>query len=128
MNVEKIALIAKTIKEADLSGFYMIGTIEGVDFSTKGKGQINGQDVEWDTAIKLKFVTKIDTIKTINGIDVPTQKLVSNIIKLPCNDDQVPTLVAKYNKLIGKQVIAPIQTSDNSSFKTLETNIHELSI
>jgi hypothetical protein len=123
MKVEKIKEISSLIKTAELSGTILIGKIDGVDFTASGKLE-NG--TSYGASVKLKFTSSIDSSKNVNGVSIPTKKLISQIIKIPTDDNSLPMMVAKYNGMIGKDVIIPLQVSDNSSFTTFDTNVFEL--
>jgi hypothetical protein len=125
MKIEKINEIAKVVKNCDLSGTILIGKIDGVDFTTSGKLE-NGNP--YGASVKLKFVSSINTFKLVNGIEVPTKKLITQIIKIPTDDNSLISLVTKYNNLIGKDVIIPLQVADNSSFTTADNNVFELAV
>lgn len=123
MKIEKLNEISKVAKLAELTGTFLIGKIDGVDFTSSGRLE-NG--TQYGASVKLKFTTSIDTVKKLNGIDIPTQKLVAQIIKIPTDDISLSAMVLKYNKLIGKEVIIPLEPADNSTFSSRDSNIHEL--
>ncbi len=105
-------------------GNYIYGTLDGVDFVSSGV--IAETKQKYGASVKLKFTTSFDITKKVNGIDIPTQKLISQIIKIPTEDTNLSSLVVKYNKMIGKEVIIPLQPADNSTFSSRDSNIHEL--
>jgi hypothetical protein len=111
-NLDQLNKVANGLKGK--SGCFLIGKIEGVDFTAAGKME-NGQT--YGSSVKLKFANQISSVKSVNGIDVPTTKYVSQTIKIPVTDAE---LVSK----IGKEVIIELELSDNSSFKT--NNIQEI--
>lgn len=123
MKVEKIKEISSVVKVAEMSGNFLIGKIEGVDFTASGTLE-NG--TKYGSSVKLKFTSSITAMKNVNGIDIPTKKLISQTIKIPTDDASLPVMVGKYNNMIGKEVIITLQVNDNSSFTASDSNIFEL--
>lgn len=98
-----------------LNGCYLIGKIEGVDFTASGKLD-NG--TVYGSTIKLKFANQVSSVKSVNGIDISTTKYVSQTIKIPVSDNELISKVQEFNSQIGKEVVIELELSDNSSFKT----------
>lgn len=101
--------------ELQAHGNYLYGQVEGVDFTVSGKLE-SGQ--AYGASVKLKFTQKIETTKNVNGMDIPTHKMISQIIKIPTTDSELPKLVGKYNALINKDVLISYGVKDNHSFET----------
>lgn len=94
-------------------GNYLFGSIDGVDFVQSGTLE-NGQ--KYGASVKLKFITKVNVIKKVLGTDVVTKKALSQIIKIPTTDTDLPSLIAKYNTLIGQDLLINYSTADNHTF------------
>lgn len=101
--------------EVNLTGHgnYLYGVLDGVDFVSAGVLE-NG--TRYGSSVKLKFITKTTVIKTVNGVEIPTQKAISQIIKVPCADTELSLIVRKYNDLIGKELLISYSTPDNNVF------------
>lgn len=128
MKVEKIKEITNMVKSAELSGVYIISKLDGVDFTKEGEGvdDKTNKAISWDTTIKLKFIMRVDASKTIDGIEIKTSKMIQNIVKVPVSTKELATKVNKFNQLIGKDFLIPVETKDNASFSALEQNVFEL--
>lgn len=118
-NLDQLNKVANGLKGKN--GCFLIGKIEGVDFTAAGKME-NGQT--YGSSVKLKFANQISSVKSVNGIDVPTTKYISQTIKIPVTDAELVSKVQEFNSKIGKEVIIELELSDNSSFKT--NNIQEI--
>lgn len=101
----------------DFTGCLLCGKIEGVDFVSSGTLE---DGTKYGSSIKLKLIEKINTSKLVKGLEVPTVKLNSRIVKLACNDDELIPLIQKYNKLLDKSVVFRLELNDNLVFKALE--------
>ena len=103
------------MKKVEISehGNYLFGVIDGVDFVQSGQLE-NGQ--KYGASVKLKFITKVNVIKQVLGTDVVTKKALSQVIKIPTNDNELPSLIAKYNGLIGSDLLINYSTADNHTF------------
>ena len=99
-------------------GNYLYGSLDGVDFVQSGTLE-NGQ--KYGASVKLKFITKVTVVKNVAGIDIPTQKAISQIIKIPTTDDKLVELVHKYNDFIGKELLINYGTADNNTFSISAT-------
>lgn len=106
----------------EIDGVYIIGRIEGVDFTASG--EIDGN--KYGASVKLKFTQQSETVKKAGSVDLKTKRLVSNIIKIATTDTDLPELVAKYNEKIGQRVKISLATADNSTFGTTSAQIQDL--
>ena len=109
-----------SIKEVKLTGHgnFLYGTLDGVDFVTSGVMEGN----PYPASVKLKFITKITKIKTVNNIEIPTLSAISQIIKIPTVDDNLRKLALKYNELIGQDLLINYATADNNTFTVGDEN------
>jgi len=107
------------MKEIKLTeqGNYLYGVLDGVDLVASGTLE-NG--TKYGASVKLKFITKITVIKTVAGMEIPTKKAISQIIKIPTVDTELPVIVNKYNELIGKELLIGYGTVDNNVFSVLD--------
>jgi len=105
--------MAKKI-ELEEHGNFLYGSLDGVDFVASGKLE-NG--TAYGASVKLKFITKIDVVKNVQGTEIKTKKAISQIIKLPTTDEQLALMVHKYNELIGKDLLLSYSTADNNIFQ-----------
>lgn len=55
-------------------GNYLYGVLDGVDFVSAGVLE-NG--TKYGASVKLKFITKTTVIKTVDGVEIPTQKAIT---------------------------------------------------
>jgi len=94
-------------------GNYLYGNLDGVDFVSSGQLE-NG--TKYGASVKLKFITKVQIVKNVSGIDIPTTKAVSQTIKIPTTDTELPKLVLKYNEFIGQDLLISYSTADNHTF------------
>ena len=90
-------------KKVEISehGNYILGTLDGIDFVTSGVLQ-DGKP--YPSSLRLKFIMKTKVIKTLNGVDMPITKAMSQTVKLLCSDDKLVHLIQKYNQLVGKDL------------------------
>jgi hypothetical protein len=91
-------------KKVEISehGNYILGTLDGIDFVASGTIQETGKP--YSASFRLKFIMKTKVIKTLNGVDMPITKAMSQTVKLLCSDDKLVHLVQKYNQLVGKDL------------------------
>lgn len=94
-------------------GNYLYGVLDGVDFVSAGVLE-NG--TKYGASVKLKFITKTTVIKTVDGVEIPTQKAIAQTIKVPCANTELSLIVKKYNELIGKELLISYSTPDNNVF------------
>ncbi|RLA83326.1 MAG: hypothetical protein DRG78_04685 [Epsilonproteobacteria bacterium] len=105
--------------EIEVTGNYLVAELTGVDLTASG--EFEGK--KYGASVKLKFVQNEKIIKNVNGIDVPTLKAVSQIIKISCNDIDLPKLIQKYNEKLGQVIMLKYTANDNSSFSCEESDI-----
>lgn len=107
------------MKEIKLTeqGNYLYGVLDGVDLVASGVLE-NG--TQYGASVKLKFITKITVIKIVAGMEIPTKKAISQIIKIPSTDTELPSIVNKYNELIGKELLIGYGTIDNNVFTVID--------
>lgn len=110
-------------------GNYIYATLDGVDFTASGVmfDKNTNQKSNYGASIKLKFIIKDTFLKEVNGIKIPTQKANSVIIKVPTEDDKLPTLVAKYNSMISQDLFIKYNLTDGHSI-TVQDESEILSI
>ena len=91
-------------KKVEISehGNYILGTLDGIDFVASGVIKETGKP--FPSSVRLKFIMKTKIIKTLNGVDMPITKAMSQTVKLICSDDKLMHLVQKYNQLVGKDL------------------------
>jgi len=94
-------------------GNYLYGVLDGVDFVSAGVLE-NG--TKYGASVKLKFITKVTVIKTVDNVDIPTNKAIAQLIKVPCANTDLSMIVRKYNELIGKELLINYSTPDNNMF------------
>ena len=94
-------------------GNYLYGVLDGVDFVSEGVLE-NG--TKYAASVKLKFITKITIIKNVEGVDIPTQKAISQTIKVPTANTELSMIVRKYNELIGKELLINYSIKDENMF------------
>jgi hypothetical protein len=94
-------------------GNYLYGVLDGVDFIQSGQLD-NG--TKYGASVKLKFITKTTVIKTVEGVEIPTQKAIAQMIKIPCANTELSMIVRKYNELIGRELLINYSTPDNNVF------------
>lgn len=102
-------------KEVKLTkhGNYLYGVLDGVDFVSAGVLE-NG--TKYGASAKLKFITKATAIKTVDGVEIATQKAITQTIKVPCANSELSMLVKQYNDLIGKELLINYNAPDNNIF------------
>ena len=91
-----------SIKEISVKehGNFIYGTLDGVDFVASGIIKETGNP--YSASVKLKFIMKSTVMKEIGGQQIPTVRANSQVIKIQCKDEELPTLALKYNDLVGK--------------------------
>lgn len=91
-------------------GNYLYGTLDGLDFVASGIMQDTKK--AYSASLKLKFIMKSTFLKDLNGIQIATQRVTSQIVRIPTTDDKLPQLVAKYNELVGKDLFINYNAKD----------------
>jgi hypothetical protein len=94
-------------------GNYLYGVLDGVDFVSEG---ILENGVKYGASVKLRFITKVTIIKTVDGVEIPTLKAIAQTIKVPCANNELSLIVRKYNELIGRELLINYGTADNNTF------------
>lgn len=95
-------------------GNYIYGTLDGVDFVTSGI--IAETKQPYGASVKLKFIMKAYKSKEVNGVEIKTKVANSQILKINCQDDELATLVNKYNELDGKDLLVNYGGKDGDTF------------
>lgn len=95
-------------------GNFIYGTLDGVDFVPSGVIKENGN--AYSASIKLKFIIKSTILKEINGMEIPTTRANSQVIKIQCKDEELKTLALKYNELVGKDLLINYAGKDGDTF------------
>ena len=93
-------------------GNYLLANLDGVDFTSSGVMEGNS----YGASVKLRFITKVDVIKKVGATEIKTKKAVSQIMKIPSTDEALESEVAKYNKLIGQDMLINFIPPDNNTF------------
>ncbi|MGB7402122.1 MAG: hypothetical protein WA916_06055 [Arcobacter sp.] len=109
--------MSKEIKLTE-HGNYLFGTLDGVDFVARGV--MEGKP--YPASVKLKFITRITRTKTVNNIEIPTKSAISQIIRIPTVDENLPSMALKYNDLIGQDLLINYTTIDNNTFNVDDEN------
>lgn len=91
-------------------GNYLYGTLDGLDFVASGVMQDTKKP--YSASLKLKFIMKSTFLKDLNGVSIPTQRVTSQIVRIPTTDDKLPQLVAKYNELVGQNLFISYNAKD----------------
>lgn len=91
-------------------GNYLYGTLDGLDFVASGIMQDTKKP--YSASLKLKFIMKSTFYKDLNGIPIATQRVTSQIVRIPTTDDKLPQLVTKYNELVGKDLFINYNAKD----------------
>lgn len=93
-----------SIKPVQIAGHgnYLYGTLDGLDFVASGI--MPDTKKAYSASLKLKFIMKSIFLKELNGVQIPTQRVTSQIVRIPTTDDKLPQLVAKYNEMVGKDL------------------------
>lgn len=91
-------------------GNYLYGTLDGLDFVASGIMQDTKKP--YSASLKLKFIMKSTFLKELNGVQIPTQRVTSQIVRIPTTDDKLPQLVAKYNELVGQNLFISYNAKD----------------
>lgn len=99
-------------------GNYLYGTLDGVDFVSSGIMD----NKPYPASVKLKFITRITKIKTVNNIEIPTKSAISQTIRIPTVDENLRKLALKYNDLIGQDLLINYATADNNTFNVDDEN------
>jgi len=102
-------------KEVKLNkhGNYLYGVLDGVDFVSAGVLE-NG--TKYGASLKLRFITKVSVIKTVEGVEIPTLKAIAQTIKVPCANNELSMIVRKYNELISKELLINYSIQDGNTF------------
>lgn len=120
-----------TIKKTELTqhGNYIFGNLDGVDFVASGimVDRNTNQKSNYGASVKLKFIIKDTFYKEVNGMQIPTTKANSVIIKIPTEDDKLPALVKKYNEMLGADLLIKYNLTDGHSV-TIQDESEILSI
>ena len=105
-----------SVKEINLKehGNFIYGTLDGVDFVSSGVIKETG--TMYSASVKLKFIMKSTITKDLNGVAIPTVRANSQIIKIQCRDEELPTLALKYNDLVGKDLLINYGGKDGDTF------------
>lgn len=108
--------MSANVKEINLKehGNYIYGSLDGVDFVTSGVIKESGN--AYSASIKLKFIMKSTILKEVGGHKIPTIRANSQIIKIQCKDEELPTLALKYNDLVGKDLLINYGGKDGDTF------------
>lgn len=101
-------------------GNFLYGTLDGLDFVPSGIMQDTKKP--YGASIRLKFIIKSTFIKELNGVQIPTQRATSQIMRIPTTDDKLPTQVAKYNELVGKDLLVNYGGKDGDTFIVQDEN------
>jgi len=110
-------------------GNYLLGKLDSVDFTGSGVmvNESTQQKQAYGASLKLKLLIESTRMKNLNGVDIPIKSTVSQIVKIPTEDKELPTLMAKYEALRGKDLLIHYFAGDNFSFKVLdEESIKEI--
>jgi hypothetical protein len=111
-DLTKTTASSNTIKPVQIVGHgnYLYGTLDGLDFVSSGI--MPDTKKSYTASIKLKFIMKSIFLKDLNGIQIATQRVTSQIVRIPTTDDKLPQLVAKYNELVGKDLFIIYNAKD----------------
>ena len=110
-------------------GNYLYGTLDSVDFTSSGVmvNESTNQKQEYGASLKLKLLIEATYLKNLNGVNVPIKSTISQIVKIPTEDKDLPKLLAKYEAIKGKDLLVHYFAGDNFSFKVLgEDSITEV--
>jgi len=107
--------MAKEIKITE-HGNYLYGNLDGIDFVKSGT--MDG--VAYGASIKLKFIIISKRIKNVNGIEVLSTNAIATVIRLPIRNEEIVSLVGKYNKLLGRDLLVEFNASDNTTFSVTD--------
>lgn len=110
-------------------GNYLYGQLDSVDFTGSGVMVNEGtqQKQAYGASLKLKLLIESVKMKDLNGVNIPIKSTVSQIVKIPTEDKELPALMAKYEALRGKDLLIHYFAGDNFSFKVLdEESIKEI--
>ena len=91
-------------------GNFLYGQLDGLDFVASGIMQDTKKP--YGASLKLKFIMKSVFHKELNGTSIPTQRVTSQIVRIPTTDDKLPQLVGKYNELVGKDLFINYNAKD----------------
>ncbi len=114
------------IKKTELTqhGNYIFAHLDGVDFVASGvmvDRQTQAKS-NYGASIKLKFIIKDTFYKEVNGMQLPTIKANSVIIRIPTEDDKLPALVKKYNEMISQDLLIKYNLTDGQSVTVQDEN------
>jgi len=110
-------------------GNYLYGKLDSVDFTGSGVmiNEQTNQKQAYGASLKLKLLIESIKMKNLNGTDVPLKSTVSQIVKIPTEDKDLPKLLAKYEALKSKDLLVHYFAGDNFNFKVLgEESIKEI--
>ncbi len=117
---QKTGEIQKEVKLIE-HGNYIFATLDGVDCVGSGVMTTNsGQRNTYSASVKLKFIIKEQFLKDINGIKIPTLKANSVIIRIPCEDSQLVTLVKKYNDKLNQDLLIKYSLTDGQTVNVVD--------
>ncbi|MBF7064624.1 hypothetical protein L5F46_00560 [Aliarcobacter butzleri] len=122
MSAEKQTTQNNTIKPIQLTehGNFLYGTLDGIDFTPSGIMQETKRP--YGASIRLKFIMKSTFFKELNGVKIPIQRAISQIVKLPTTDDKLASLVQKYNELVGKDLFINYNSKDGDILNIQDEN------
>lgn len=93
-------------------GSYVYGTLDGVDFGASGKLE-NGNP--YPAKVILRFIFKVNEKKVSGNVEIVTSRSVVNNFRIITTDAELPTLVNKYNDLVGKTLLIKYVLADNQN-------------
>lgn len=101
-------------------GNYLYGTLDGLDFVPSGIMQETKKP--YSASIRLKFIMKSITLKDLNGVKIPVTRALSQVVRLPSTDEQLPNLISKYNALVGKDLLISYNSKDGDVLNIQDEN------
>lgn len=93
-------------------GNYVYGTLDGVDFGASGKLE-NGNP--YPAKVILRFIFKVNEKKVSGSVEIVTSRSVVNNFRIITTDAELPSLVNKYNELVGKTLLIKYVLADNQN-------------
>ena len=122
MSAEKQTTQNNTIKPIQLTehGNFLYGTLDGIDFTPSGIMQETKRP--YGASIRLKVIMKSTFYKELNGVKIPIQRAISQIVKLPTTDDKLASLVQKYKELVGKDLFINYNSKDGDILNIQDEN------
>lgn len=93
-------------------GNYVYGTLDGVDFGASGKLE-NGNP--YPAKVILRFIFKVNEKKVSGNVEIVTSRSVVNNFRIITTDAELPSLVNKYNELVGKTLLIKYVLADNQN-------------